>query len=67
LRGQLGAWGAWQPLLALHADGSEVFRWAGNFSPASATYVDLLFFDEDTNDDGTLDDQTLYYSAVPAS
>jgi hypothetical protein len=42
-----------------------MFRWAGAFSTPGATTVDLVFFDEDSNDDGVFDDQTLYYVAVP--
>jgi hypothetical protein len=64
IQGREGAWGPWQPLVAVQADGSEVFRWAGHFSTPGAGMVDLVFFDEDTNDDGAFIDQTLYYVAV---
>jgi hypothetical protein len=62
--GRDGGWSAWEPLVELAADGSAVFRWAGAFSTPGATIVDLVFFDEDSNDDGVFDDQTLYYVAV---
>jgi hypothetical protein len=65
LQGLPPDWSAWTPLVAVHADGSEVFRWAGAFSQPGATVTDLLFFDEDTNDDDIFNDQTLYYVAVP--
>lgn len=65
VQGKPGDWGSWEPLVAIHADGSQVFRWSKAFSTPHPEYVDLLFFDEDTNDDGVLDDQTLYYIAVP--
>ena len=57
-------WGNWAQAVAVRSDGSEVFRWAGNFSTPGQAFVDLLFFDEDSNDDGVLDDQTLYYVAL---
>lgn len=59
-------WGAWGPLVEVPADGSEVFRWAGAFSKPG-TFADLVFFDEDSNDDGVLEDQTLYYITIPNS
>jgi hypothetical protein len=62
--GGLNGWSDWAPLVELQADGSAVFRWAGAFSAPSDDYVDLVFFDEDLNDDGVLDDQLLYYLAV---
>jgi hypothetical protein len=65
LQGGAGDWGNWEPAVTIRADGSEVFRWAGAYSTPGATFVDLLFFDEDTDDDGGLDDQTLYYAAIP--
>ena len=58
-------WGSWDALVQIQADGSQVFRWAGTFSNPSHAAVDLVFFDEDTNDDSVFDDQTLYYLAVP--
>jgi hypothetical protein len=63
---QNGSWGDWHQIEQLHADGSEVFRWAGVFAQPGDSAVDLLFFDEDTNDDGVMDDQTLYYVALSA-
>ena len=64
--GDASGWSAWQQLLKLEADGSAVFRWAGAFSTPTDDYVDLVFFDEDLNNDGIFDDQILYYVAVPA-
>lgn len=63
--GQSG-WSAWEQLAPIEADGSAVFRWAGAFSEPSTGYVDLVFFDEDLNNDGVFDDQLLYYIAIPA-
>lgn len=63
--GRDAGWSAWEPFVELAADGSAVFRWAGAFSTPGASAVDLVFFDEDSNDDGVFDDQTLYYVAVP--
>jgi hypothetical protein len=66
LLGTPSGWGEWLPFVEIPADGSEVFRWAGAHSTLGTDYADLLFFDEDTNDDGAFDDQRLYYIAVPA-
>jgi hypothetical protein len=65
IQGSSAGWGPWEPLVQLPADGSQVFRWAGAFSEPGSEFVDLVLFDEDTNDDGVHDDQTLYYLAVP--
>lgn len=65
LFGDASGWSAWEQLVALEADGSAVFRWAGAFAAPSHEYVDLVFFDEDLNNDGAFDDQYLYYVAVP--
>jgi hypothetical protein len=59
-----GGWGYWDAIAEIQADGSEVFRWAGAFFTPSSDTIDLVFFDEDTNDDDIFDDQTLYYLAV---
>jgi hypothetical protein len=67
ISGSLDGWGAWETLVQLPADGSAVFRWAGAFSTPTAEYADLVFFDEDLNEDGVFDDQMLYYVAVPHS
>jgi hypothetical protein len=65
IQGNDASWGAWDAIAQIQADGSEVFRWAGAFSTPSSDVIDLVFFDEDTNDDGAFDDQTLYYLAIP--
>ncbi len=65
--GNASGWSAWQQLIKIEADGSAVFRWAGAFSTPAEDYIDLVFFDEDLNDDGLFDDQALYYVAIPAA
>jgi hypothetical protein len=65
VQGSDDGWDARDAIAQIQADGSEVFRWAGAFSTPSSDVIDLVFFDEDTNDDGAFDDQTLYYIAVP--
>ncbi|HEX5164191.1 MAG TPA: hypothetical protein VFV93_02245 [Thermomicrobiales bacterium] len=65
IQGSDDSWGAWDAVAQIRADGSEVFRWAGAHSTLSADTIDLVFFDEDANDDDVFDDQTLYYLAIP--
>ena len=55
--GDASGWSAWEPHVRLEADGSAVFRWTGVLADLRDACIDLVFFDEDLNEDGVFDDQ----------